>query len=207
MLIRHDNETITAPATAPGMGAVALIRISGPDAIQVAAKIFRGKKAVDAMKSHTVIFGLICNGDHVIDEVVLTLFKGPRSYTGEDTVEISCHGSPFIQKQILQLIVSSGARMAAPGEFTLRAFMNGKLDLSQAEAVADLIASTSEASHRVAWQQLRGGYSDRIRDMRDKLVHFAALIELELDFSEEDVEFADRVELKDHVMKDRKSVV
>jgi tRNA modification GTPase len=194
--IKQDlDSTICALATAGGVGAIGVIRISGADAINVVNEVFKGKNLLN-QPTHTVHFGKIVDGEKVIDEVLATLFVSPKSYTGENTVELSCHGSPFIQQQILQLLVNKGCRMAKPGEFTLRAFLNKKLDLSQAEAVADLIASNSEESHRTAMMQMRGGFSYQIGEMREKLVNFASLIELELDFAEEDVEFAQRDDLK-----------
>ncbi|SHG35863.1 tRNA uridine-5-carboxymethylaminomethyl(34) synthesis GTPase MnmE [Flagellimonas flava] len=193
------SDTIVAMATAPGKGAIAVIRISGTDAIDIAHKCFQPKKSKDIrkQKSHTIHLGHIISEGRVLDEVLVSIFKGPNSYTGENVVEISCHGSPYIQQQILQLFMSSGCRMAAPGEFTLRAFLNGKMDLSQAEAVADLIASDSKASHEVAIQQMRGGFSHEIQKLREELLNFASLIELELDFSQEDVEFADRTQFSE----------
>ncbi|MBP9187169.1 MAG: tRNA uridine-5-carboxymethylaminomethyl(34) synthesis GTPase MnmE [Bacteroidia bacterium] len=188
------NDTICALATAGGVGAIGVIRVSGNNAITIVADVFKGKKLTQ-QATHTVHFGKIVDGDKVIDEVLATLFINPKSYTGENTVELSCHGSPYIQQQILQLLVNKGCRLAKPGEFTLRAFLNKKLDLSQAEAVADLIASNSEESHRTAMMQMRGGFSYQIADMRERLINFASLIELELDFAEEDVEFAQRDEL------------
>ncbi|WP_186988998.1 tRNA uridine-5-carboxymethylaminomethyl(34) synthesis GTPase MnmE [Constantimarinum furrinae] len=188
------NDTIVALATPSGAGAIAVIRLSGIDAISTASSLFHSvsKKKLENQKTHTVHLGHIKDGDRVIDEVLATLFKNPNSYTGEDVVEISCHGSPFIQQEIIQLCLRSGCRMAQAGEFTLRAFINGKMDLSQAEAVADLIASDSAASHQLAIQQMRGGFSSEIKLLREELLHFASLIELELDFAEEDVEFANR---------------
>lgn len=191
-MIRQD--TIAALATPPGMGAIAIIRVSGSDAITIADQIFhsvRGKK-LHREKSHTIHLGTIVDGVKSIDQVLVSLFKAPHSYTGENVVEISCHGSLYIQNSILQLLLRNGCRIAEPGEFTLRAFLNAKMDLSQAEAVADLIASENEASHQVAMQQMRGGFSDELAKLRDDLLNFASLIELELDFAEEDVEFADR---------------
>jgi len=190
--------TICAPATAPGNSAIAIIRLSGPEAFPVARKIFVAQKkdiSIASAGSHRMILGQVVDGEQAIDEVLCTKFVAPNSYTGEDLVEISCHGSPYIQQQILRLMMDHGARMARPGEFTLRAFLNGRMDLSQAEAVADLIASNSEASRKMAFQQMRGHFSKRIGALRAKLVEFASLIELELDFSEEDVEFADRGKL------------
>jgi len=195
-----NKDTITALATPHGSGAIAIIRLSGKDSIAITEKIFFTQKhepiSLSDKKSHTLHYGIICVGDTIIDEVLVSLFKNPHSYTGEDSIEISCHGSQFIQQQLLQLLTKQGARMAQPGEFTLRAFLNGKFDLSQAEAVADLISSNSAVSHQVAMQQMRGGFSNKIKILRDKLIDFASLIELELDFSEEDVEFANRGELK-----------
>jgi tRNA modification GTPase len=199
------KDTITALATPYGAGAIALVRISGMQAFEIAGKILasRSGRTVNARNkpANSSFFALLKDGEHLLDEVMVTVFKGPRSFTGEDSVEISCHGSVFIQNQVLQFLIRSGARLAEPGEFTLRAFMNGKMDLSQAEAVADLIASNSEASHKVAINQMRGGFSREIRNLREELIHFASLIELELDFSEEDVEFADRRQLESLVLK------
>ncbi len=201
----NNKDTIVALATAHGVGAIAVIRISGKEAIQIMDKVFVDRnfkhKNLSSKKSHTAHFGLIVEDEVILDQVLVTLFKNPHSYTGEDTVEISCHGSQFIQQQLLQLFLKHGARMAQAGEFTMRAFLNGKLDLSQAEAVADLIASNSAISHQVAMNQMRGGFSNKIKVLRTNLVDFAALIELELDFSEEDVEFADRTELKNLIIQ------
>ena len=191
------DSTICALAT-PGHGAIAVIRISGPDAIGITESVFQPAtqgKQLKEQQPNTIHFGTIQIGEEVVDEVLVSLFRAPHSYTGEDSVEISCHGSPYIQQRILELLVSHGAEPARPGEFTQRAFLNGKMDLSQAEAVADLIAAESEGAHRVAMQQLRGGFSDRLRSLREQLLHFISMIELELDFSEEDVEFADRSRL------------
>ena len=191
-MLHHD--TIVALATASGTGAIAVIRISGSKAITIGSQVFKSVKNKDitAQKSHTIHLGHIVDDQKILDEVLVSIFKGPHSYTGEDTIEISCHGSTFIQQQIIQLLLRNGCRMASAGEFTLRAFLNGKLDLSQAEAVADLIASDNEASHQIAMQQMRGGFSNEIANLRSELLNFASLIELELDFAEEDVEFADR---------------
>ena len=193
-----DQLTICAISTSPGMGAIAVIRLSGSEAIQITDKVFvsatKGKKLVD-QKPNTLHYGSIFNGKTLIDEVVVALFRAPHSFTGEDTVEISCHGSVFIQQTLLQLLVENGARLAKPGEFTQRAFLNGKMDLSQAEAVADLIAASSKAAHGVALNQMRGGVSNEIKSLRSQLLTFTSLVELELDFSEEDVEFANRKEL------------
>jgi len=185
------DDTIVALATAPGVSAIGVIRLSGADAITIADKIFKGKKLVK-QASHTIHFGHIISGDEVIDEVVVSLYLGKKSYTGENTVEISGHGSPYILGKIIEAAVAAGARLARPGEFTQRAFLNGKLDLAQAEAVADLIAANSKAAQQTALNQLRGGFSSDLKILRDELINFAALIELELDFSDEDVEFADR---------------
>lgn len=189
-----NNDSIVALATASGAGAIAIIRISGQDAISIANAVFKSIKNKDltTQKTHTLHLGHIVDGAKTLDQVLVSIFKGPNSYTGENTVEISCHGSTYIQQQIIQLLLRNGCRMADAGEFTLRAFLNGKLDLSQAEAVADLIASDNEASHQIAMQQMRGGFSNEIAKLREELLNFASLIELELDFAEEDVEFADR---------------
>lgn len=196
---KNNNDTIAAIATPNGVGAIATIRLSGPRAIDIACQIFRPKKQkllLSEAKSHQVYFGKIYDNDKLIDEVLLTLFRAPNSYTGEDSVEISCHGSSYIQQAILELLINKGSRPAEGGEFTFRAFMNQKFDLSQAEAVADLIASNSKSSHQLALEQMRGGFSDKISELRQQLVDFASLIELELDFGEEDVEFADRTQLR-----------
>ncbi|MCX6292242.1 MAG: tRNA uridine-5-carboxymethylaminomethyl(34) synthesis GTPase MnmE [Bacteroidetes bacterium] len=193
------NETIVALATPPGVGAISVIRLSGNDAFRIADTFFVSKKKslkISNCKSHTIHFGTVNDRDILIDEVLVSVFRSPHSFTGEDSVEISCHGSVFIQQQIIQLILKNGGRLAQPGEFTLRAFLNGKFDLSQAEAVADLIASDSAASHQLAMQQMRGGFSGEIKLLRQQLIHFASLLELELDFAEEDVEFANRDQLK-----------
>jgi len=189
------NDTIIALATPQGSGAIAVIRLSGAHAIEVVDKIFFSKKNLENLTSQSVVFGTIKKEDEIVDEVLISVFRNPKSYTGEDTVEISCHGSPYIIKTILELLVQNDVRMAQPGEFTQRAFMNGKLDLAQAEAVADLIASESKASHSIALHQMRGGVSNELAALRESLINFTALIELELDFGEEDVEFANREEL------------
>ncbi len=198
-----NTDTIVAMATPAGAGAIAVIRLSGPDAIAIASSLFTSVsgKALAKQKTHTVHLGHIKDGERLIDEVLATIFKNPNSYTGEDVVEISCHGSNYIQQEILQLCLRKGCRMAQPGEFTLRAFLNGKMDLSQAEAVADLIASDSAASHQLAMQQMRGGFSSEIKKLREELLNFASLIELELDFAEEDVEFANREEFQKLISK------
>ncbi|UJH67060.1 tRNA uridine-5-carboxymethylaminomethyl(34) synthesis GTPase MnmE [Allomuricauda sp. SCSIO 65647] len=188
------TDNIIALASPSGIGAVALIRISGPDTMAIAASLFQSVSGKDLaqQKTHTIHLGHIVDGDKVLDKVLVSIFKSPNSYTGEDVIEVSCHGSPYIQQQIVQLFLRNGCRTATAGEFTLRAFLNGKMDLSQAEAVADLIASDSEAAHQIAVQQMRGGFSNDINRLREELLNFASLIELELDFSGEDVEFADR---------------
>lgn len=197
--VLHSN-TIVALSTPAGSGALGVIRLSGPDAIPIIQSVFKGKDLRE-QKTHTLHFGLIMDGDAILDEVVVSLFLAPKSYTKENVVEISCHGSDYIIKRIISLLVSKGARPAKPGEFTLQAFLNGAFDLSKAEAVADLIASNSKASHDIAMQQMRGGFSNELQDLREKLVHFASMIELELDFAEEDVEFANRGELKQLVLQ------
>ncbi len=196
----QSNEIIAAISSPPGVGAIAIVRVSGNGCIDLVSTLFKGKNLKE-QPSHTLHFGNIMNGDVKVDEVVVGLFRSPNSYTGEDIAEISCHGSAYIQQQILQLLLSHGARMAKPGEFTLRAFLNGKLDLASAEAVADLIAADSESSHQLAIQQMRGGFSSHIKELRKELINFASLIELELDFAEEDVEFANRNQLNDLLRK------
>lgn len=191
------NDTIVALATPSGAGAIAVIRVSGKDAIAITDACFKSvkaKKSLSDQKTHTLHLGHVVDDEKYVDEVLVSLFKGTTSYTGEPTTEISCHGSVYIQQEIIQLFLRKGCRMADAGEFTLRAFLNGKLDLAQAEAVADLIASDSEASHQIAMQQMRGGFSNELQDLRQELLNFASLIELELDFAEEDVEFADRTQ-------------
>ena len=193
-----NNDTICALATANGMGAIAVIRISGPEAISKVAQIYQSKfnatKSLNDAESHTIHLGYVMDGDTIVDEALFSIFKNPHSYTGEDVVEISTHGSIYIQQKVLELLNKIGIRNANPGEYTFRAFWNGKMDLTQAEAVADLIASDSKASHEIAIKQMRGGFSNQIKDLRDQMINFAALMELELDFSEEDVEFADRTQ-------------
>ena len=200
----HDlTDTIVALATPQGVGAIGVIRLSGKESINIVDNLFPGKD-LKKQASHTVHFGTIRKEGKVIDEVLVTLFVAPKSYTGENVVEVSCHGSSFIIQQLIQLFIEAGARLAQAGEFTMRAFLNGQMDLSQAEAVADLIASSSASSHELALQQMRGGFSDEIQALRQQLIDFASLIELELDFSEEDVEFADRSKLKElvtHIQK------
>lgn len=189
------EDTIVALATPPGVGAIGVIRLSGNKSFDVINKLFPSKD-LKAQSSHTLHVGYLVHKDKVLDEVVLSLFKGPRSYTGEDVVEVSCHGSSYIHQQVLDACIETGARLAKPGEFTQRAFLNGKLDLSQAEAVADLIASNTSASHKTAINNIRGKFSEALKNLREQLIKFSALIELELDFSQEDVEFADRSQLK-----------
>jgi tRNA modification GTPase len=199
-----DQLTICAIATSPGMGAIATIRLSGEKALEIADSVFQSPKSgkkLAGQQANTLHFGSIADGNELIDEVVVSIFRAPYSFTGEDVVEITCHGSVYIQQRILQLLINKGARIALPGEFTKRAFLNGKMDLSQAEAVADLIASTNRAAQKVAINQMRGGFSSELTSLRGELLHFIAMIELELDFSEEDVEFADREQLKTLVSK------
>jgi len=188
------DDTIAALATPQGMGAIGVIRVSGKETFEIVNKLFTSKNLLQ-QSSHTLHVGLLKYNDTILDEVVVSLFKSPRSYTGEDVIEISCHGSVYVQEKILDALVQSGARIAKPGEFTQRAFLNGKFDLAQAEAVADLIASNTEASKKASLQQMRGGFSNALKDVREQLLKFSALIELELDFSQEDVEFADRAQL------------
>ena len=188
-----DKSTIVALSTPPGMSAIALIRLSGEQALAITNKVF--DKEISNAKGYSVHYGSIKNGEKAIDDVIVTIFKGPKSFTGENSVEIACHGSTFIQQSIIELLLQNGATMAQAGEFSKRAFFNGKMDLSQTEAIADLIHSTSAAAHQVAMNQMRGGFSNDLKVLRAKLIHFASMIELELDFSEEDVEFADRTEL------------
>ena len=194
-----SHETIVALASPSGAGAIAVIRISGEKALAIASQVFQSVSGKDITKqrTHTIHLGHIVEDGKVYDQVLLSIFKGPNSYTGEDVIEISCHGSTFIQQQIIQLLLRKGCKMAQAGEFTLRSFLNGKMDLSQAEAVADLISSDNEASHQIAMQQMRGGFSNEIAKLRGELLNFASLIELELDFAEEDVEFADRTQFKE----------
>ena len=191
----HHTDTIVALATPPGVGAIAIIRLSGDKSVSIVNSCFSGKD-LSGQKSHTVHFGNLMDEEEIIDEVLVTLFRNPHSFTKEDSIEISCHGSQYIINRIIQLMVKKGVRLAGPGEFTQRAYINGRFDLAQAEAVADLIASENESAHAAALNQMRGGISNEIKNLREKLVHFASMIELELDFSEEDVEFASREELK-----------
>ncbi|GIV34750.1 MAG: tRNA modification GTPase MnmE [Chitinophagales bacterium] len=201
----YKEDTIVALSTPPGVSAIGVIRLSGPEAIAIAESVFRGKK-LSQQPSHTLHHGWIIDGKSEVDEVVIGLFRAPHSYTGEDVVEISAHGSPFVLQKIIHVLVDRGARPAEPGEFTKRAFLHGRMDLTQAEAVADLIAASSEAAHRNALQHLRGGFSRNIQMLKDKLVDFASLVELELDFSEEDVEFADRGQLR-HLVTELKAEI
>jgi tRNA modification GTPase len=203
-----SNETICAISTPPGKGAIAIIRCSGPDALAVCDKIIAfpsGKKLPD-LPANTLHFCSVYEDDQIVDQVVVSIFRNPHSYSGEDIIEISCHGSVYIQKKILELLVHSGARMATAGEFTLRAFLNGKLDLTQVEAIGDLIASGSRATHRIAINQMRGGFTNEIKKLRDKLLTYISLMELELDFSEEDVEFANRKQLS-HLLNEITTVL
>lgn len=197
------NDTIVALATPSGAGAIAVIRISGEKAIEIVSLVFQSAKGKDLLKqkSHTLHLGHIVDENKTLDQVLVSIFKGNNSYSGENTVEISCHGSTYIQQQIIQLLLRKGCRMANAGEFTLRSFLNGKMDLSQAEAVADLISSDNEASHQIAMQQMRGGFSLELKNLRQELMNFASLIELELDFAEEDVAFADRTQFKQLVVR------
>lgn len=206
----YKNETIVALATAPGSGAIAVIRLSGPQAHEIASNIFKplsskGKKYAD-LDANSITLGHIYDEERVIDEVLISKFNAPKSYTGEHVVEISCHGSLYIQQEIINLCVDNGAKMAEPGEFTMQAFLNAKMDLSQAEAVADLIASESKTAHQIALQQMRGGFSGELKDIRKQLLNFASLIELELDFSEEDVAFANRDELRGLLSKSQSAI-
>lgn len=190
-----NDDTICAIASPHGMGAVSLLRISGSGSLEIIQKIFKPKRSkLDIMdaESHKHFFGTIHDNEYEIDEVLVSIFRAPHSYTGETSAEISCHGSPYIQQKLIELLISTGCRMAEPGEFTMRAFANGRFDLAQAEAVADLIASQSKAAHQIAMKQMRGGFSTKIKNLRQQLIDFSSLIELELDFAEEDVEFADR---------------
>ncbi len=194
MKFENPDDTICALSTPQGVGAISLIRLSGKDCLSIVNSVF--SKSLETAGTHTAHFGTIKNDKQILDEVLVTIFKNPQSFTGEDLVEIGCHGSVYIQAQILKLLISKGARLAGPGEFSMRAFFNGKMDLSQTEAVADLIASGSEKAHKLAVHQMRGGFSKEISELRQELMNFASLIELELDFSEEDVEFADRTQLE-----------
>ena len=198
-----NQDTIIALATPNGLGAISVLRISGKESISVTEKVFKAKnnKLLSKQNSHTVHLGHLIKKGHQLDEVLVTLFKGPHSYTGENTIEISCHGSTYIQKEIINLFIDNGIRVANPGEFTLRAFLNGKMDLNQAEAVADLIASENEGSHKLAMQQMKSGFSDDLKKLRAELLHFSSMIELELDFSQEDVEFVERDEFKKLINK------
>ncbi|MGE5418582.1 MAG: tRNA uridine-5-carboxymethylaminomethyl(34) synthesis GTPase MnmE [Chloroflexota bacterium] len=201
----RTGETICAPASGTG-GAISIIRMSGPESLSICGKIFFpavNKTKIDSQNGFSLVYGDIRSGEEIVDDVLVGVFRKPHSYTGEDSIEISCHASPYIISKILQLLVQNGAIMALPGEFTRRAFVNGRMDLSQAEAVADIIASTSKAAHKIAMNQMRGGFSAEIINLRSELLNFASLIELELDFGEEDVEFADRNDLKAIIVKVR----
>ena len=196
MYIRNED-TIFAPATVPGTGAISVIRISGPDALTIADKVVSCRRSsISSAKGYTMKFGTICDGSgDIIDEVIASVFRAPHSYTGENSVELSCHASSYIVSAVMQLLSEAGARAAEPGEFTQRAYLNGKMDLAQAEAVADVISSQNSASHRIAFSQMKGGFSNELREMRRSLLELVSLMELELDFSEEEVEFADRSRL------------
>lgn len=194
MHIANQEDTIVALATAAGVGALGILRISGKEAFSIFHKVF--SKDLRNADGYSLHYGRVLDGDETVDDVLVSVFRGPKSFTGEDTIELSCHGSPYIQSRILQLLLEGGCRLAEPGEFSMRAFAHGKMDLSQAEAIADLIASSTKAAHKLAMNQMRGNFSRKINDLRERLIHFASLIELELDFGEEDVEFADRKDLK-----------
>lgn len=204
----QDRNIIAAISTPPGIGGIAVIRLSGRGCLELTDSVFKSisNKKLSDQKANTIHFGAIIKDDAVLDEVLINIFKAPHSFTGEDVIEISCHGSTFIQQNILQLLISVGARLALPGEFTQRAFLNGKMDLSQAESVADLIASSSAATHRLAMNQMRGGFSNKLIELRTELLNFSSLIELELDFSEEDVEFANRSHLNELVFDIEKHI-
>ncbi|MCU0446388.1 MAG: tRNA uridine-5-carboxymethylaminomethyl(34) synthesis GTPase MnmE [Microscillaceae bacterium] len=205
-LLRKED-TIVALSTPPGVGAIAVIRVSGKNTLSIVNQVFRGKD-LSQQAGHTLHFGTIRDAQNkVIDEVVLGLFRAPHSFTKEDVVEISCHGSGYIIQKIIELLLAQGARLALAGEFTQRAYLNGQMDLAQAEAIADLIASDSQAAHQLAMQQMRGGFSLKIKDLREKFIRLAALLELELDFAEEDVEFADRTELKKQVSDLKRALI
>jgi tRNA modification GTPase len=192
--------TIAALSTPPGTSAIAVIRLSGPEAIAITQKVFRGKD-LTSQPTHTIHFGKIVKGEEIVDEVLVSIFREPNSFTKENSVEISCHGSPFIASKIMQVLLENGARLAEPGEFTKRAFLNKRFDLTQAEAVADLIQAENDAAHKTALNQMRGGFKHDLENLRQELIHFAALVELELDFGEEDVEFAKRDDLKNTVIR------
>ncbi len=196
----QNDDTILALATAPGVGAIAVLRLSGKNAIDICNQVFFGKDLAK-QKGYTLHFGTIKDDEKVIDEVLISLFRGPKSFTGEDVIEISTHGSPYIVREVMRLLLQKGARLAKAGEFTQRAFLNGRFDLAQAEAVADLIAADSDMAHKAAMHQMRGGFSQEIAQLREELIHFASMIELELDFSEEDVEFASREQLRSLIEK------
>lgn len=194
MQFSDPSDTICALSTPSGVGAISLIRLSGKKSLEIIGQVF--SKDISKAVSHTAHFGKIKSDEDILDEVVVTVYLNPRSFTGEDMIEIACHGSRYVQAELLKLLLSKGARLATPGEFSLRAFLNGKMDLSQTEAVADLIHAGSKAAHKVAMNQMRGGFSKELNDLRQQLLNFASLVELELDFSQEDVEFADRTQLK-----------
>ena len=202
----QNNPIIVAPATALG-GAIAIIRMSGEGSVALCNRIFKGRKPLTEAKSHTIHYGTICDGERVVDDVVVAIFRAPHSYTGEESVEISIHGSRYIAQEVIRLLCEQGAEMASAGEFSQRALAAGRIDLSQAEAVADLIASDSRAAHAVAATQMRGGYSEMLETLRSELLNITSLLELELDFSEEDVEFADRTKLRSMLSKTDNAVV
>ena len=202
----QQNPIIVAPATALG-GAIAVIRMSGEGSVALCNRIFKGRKPLTEAKSHTIHYGTICDGERVVDDVVVAIFRAPHSYTGEESVEISIHGSRYIAQEVIRLLCEQGAEMASAGEFSQRALAAGRIDLSQAEAVADLIASDSRAAHAVAATQMRGGYSEMLETLRSELLNITSLLELELDFSEEDVEFADRTKLRSMLSKTDNAVV
>jgi tRNA modification GTPase len=201
-----QQETICALATPNGVGAIAVLRVSGEKTFEIVNHIFKGRD-LTKVESHTIHFGTIRDGETVVDEVLISVFKTPKSFTKEDVIEISCHGSDYIIRYILKLLVKNGCRMAKPGEFTQRAFLNGQFDLVQAEAVADLIAADSESAHKIALNQLRGGFSKKLAVLREELIHFASLVELELDFGEEDVEFANRDDLKELILRIQRQIL
>ncbi len=194
------NDTIVALATAQGVSAIAVIRLSGPESIRIVQSVFKGRN-LESQATHTAHFGTLTDGERIIDEVLVTLFREPNSFTKENAVEISCHGSPVIIREIIKVLLKQGARLAEPGEFTKRAFLNGRFDLAQAEAVADLITAETDNARQAALNQMRGGFSREINQLREELIHFASLIELELDFGEEDVEFAKRDDLRQLIVK------
>ncbi len=205
-MLVNSFSTICAISTAPGAGGVAVIRVSGVDAISIVSNVFEGRKPLSEAGGYTVHYGKIVDGENLVDDVIAAVFRAPKSFTGEDVVEITCHGSVFIQEEIIKLLLQQGCELAQAGEFTQRAYLNGKMDLAQAEAVGDLIAAENRAAHHLAMRQMKGEVSNQINDLREKLIEFASLVELELDFSEEDVEFADRSNLTALIQKTKQSV-